>query len=62
MTNAEKIRSMTKEELARSRVDKIDMYTSSDIPQYIGDFSGISCSEQSAISRELAWLRQEEDV
>ena len=58
-TNADRIRSMSDEELAGSRVDRIDFYTKSDIPEYIGDFAGIANSIEEAISLEIKWLQSE---
>ena len=59
MTNADKIRSMSDEEFAGSRVDRIDFYTESDIPEYIGDFDGIANSIEVAITLEINWLQSE---
>ena len=59
MTNADLIRSFSDEELAVSRVDRIDFYTKSDIPEYIGDFAGIANSIEEAIALEIKWLQQE---
>ena len=59
MTNADRIRSMSDEELAVSRVDRIDFYTKSDIPEYIGDFDGIANGIEEAIALEIKWLQQE---
>ena len=59
MTQADRIRSMSDEELAGSRVDRIDFYTKSDIPEYIGDFAGIANSIEEAISLEIKWLQSE---
>ena len=56
-TNADRIRSMSDEELAGSRVDRIDFYTKSDIPEYIGDFEGIANSIEEAIALEIKWLQ-----
>ena len=58
-TNADRIRSMSDEELAGSRVDRIDFYTKSDIPEYIGDFAGIANSIEEAIALEIKWLQSE---
>ena len=58
-TNADRIRSMSDEELAGSRVDRIDFYTKSDIPEYIGDFDGIANSIEEAIALEIKWLQSE---
>ena len=58
-TNADRIRSFSDEELAVSRVDRIDFYTKSDIPEYIGDFAGIANSIEEAIALEIKWLQQE---
>ena len=58
-TRADRIRSMSDEELAGSRVDRIDFYTKSDIPEYIGDFAGIANSIEEAIALEIKWLQQE---
>ena len=57
ITNADRIRSMSDEELAGSRVDRIDFYTKSDIPEYIGDFDGIANSIEEAITLEINWLQ-----
>ena len=59
MTQADHIRSMSDEELAVSRVDRIDFYTKSDIPEYIGDFAGIANSIEEAIALEIKWLQSE---
>ena len=61
-TNADRIRSMSDEELAGSRVDRIDFYTKSDIPEYIGDFDGIANGIEEAIALEIKWLQQEVEV
>ena len=58
-TNADRIRSFSDEELAGSRVDRIDFYTKSDIPEYIGDFAGIANSIEEAIALEIKWLQSE---
>ena len=58
-TNADRIRSMSDEELAGSRVDRIDFYTESDIPEYIGDFDGIVNGIEEAIALEIKWLQSE---
>ena len=58
-TRADRIRSMSDEELAGSRVDRIDFYTKSDIPEYIGDFAGIANSIEEAIALEIKWLQSE---
>ena len=57
--NADRIRSMSDEELAGSRVDRIDFYTKSDIPEYIGDFEGIANGIEEAIALEIKWLQSE---
>ena len=59
ITNADRIRSMSDEELAGSRVDRIDFYTKSDIPEYIGDFEGIANGIEEAIALEIKWLQSE---
>ena len=58
-TRADRIRSMSDEELAGSRVDRIDFYTKSDIPEYIGDFDGIANGIEEAIALEIKWLQSE---
>lgn len=58
-TRADRIRSMSDEELAGSRVDRIDFYTKSDIPEYIGDFEGIASGIEEAIALEIKWLQSE---
>ena len=58
-TNAGRIRAMSDEELAGSRVDRIDFYTKSDIPEYIGDFDGIANGIEEAIALEIKWLQSE---
>ena len=60
--NADRIRSMSDEELAGSRVDRIDFYTKSDIPEYIGDFEGIANGIEEAIALEIKWLQSEVEV
>ena len=59
MTQADRIRSFSDEELAVSRVDRIDFYTKSDMPEYIGDFDGIANCIEEAIALEIKWLQQE---
>ena len=59
MTQADRIRSFSDEELAVSRVDRIDFYTKSDIPEYIGDFEGIANGIEEAIALEIKWLQSE---
>ena len=61
-TRADRIRSMSDDELAGSRVDRIDFYTKSDIPEYIGDFEGIANSIEEAIALEIKWLQSEVEV
>lgn len=61
-TRADRIRSMSDEELAGSRVDRIDFYTKSDIPEYIGDFEGIANGIEEAIALEIKWLQSEVEV
>ena len=61
-TRADRIRSMSDEELAGSRVDRIDFYTKSDMPEYIGDFAGIANSIEEAIALEIKWLQSEVEV
>lgn len=58
-TNADRIRSMGDEDLAKKRIDRIDMYTKSDLKEFIGDFAGIVNSEEEAIKKELEWLQSE---
>lgn len=58
-TNADRIRAMNDEELAGSRIDRIDFYTKSDNPEYIGDFEGIANSIEEANKLEIAWLQSE---
>ena len=58
-TKGDRIRSMSDEELAGSRVDRIDFYTKSDIPEYIGDFDGIANGIEEAIALEIKWLQSE---
>lgn len=59
LTNADKIRAMSDEELAKERIDRIDIYTKSDLKEFIGDFEGIANSEEEAIKKELEWLQSE---
>lgn len=61
-TRAYRIRSMSDEELAGSRVDRIDFYTKSDIPEYIGDFEGIANGIEEAIALEIKWLQSEVEI
>ena len=58
-SNADRIRSMSDEELAKERIDRIDIYTKSDLEEFIGDFGGIANSEEEAIKKELDWLQSE---
>ena len=59
MTNADRIRSMTDEELAEERIDRIDMYCRCAEEMWVGDFRGIEHSKEDAIKFELAWLKSE---
>ena len=58
-SKADHIRAMSDEELAKERIDRIDIYTKSDSKEYIGDFEGIANSEEEAIKKELEWLQSE---
>lgn len=57
-TNADRIRAMSDEDLAKERIDRIDMYTNSPAKEFIGDFCGIVNSEEEAIKKELEWLQE----
>ena len=59
ITNADRIRAMDDEELAKQLIDGINMYTKSDFKEYIGDFNGIEFSEEESIKKELEWLQSE---
>lgn len=59
VTNADRIRAMSDEELAKERIDRIDIYTNSDLKEFIGDFAGIVNSDEEAIQKELEWLQSE---
>ena len=61
-TNADKIRNMTNEELAESRIDRIDIYCKSDTQMWTGDFSGIAESKGEALKLEKKWLESECDA
>lgn len=61
MTNAERIRNLSEEELAEELIDRIDFYCSVD-PQeemWTGDFYGVEHSKENAIGAELEWLKSE---
>lgn len=58
-TNADKIRNMTNEELAESRIDRIDIYCKSDTQMWIGDFNGVAKNREEALKLELKWLESE---
>lgn len=62
MTNYEKIKGMSVEELAESRIDRIDIYYKSDTQMWTGDFSGIAESKEEALKLEKEWLESECDV
>lgn len=62
MTNAERIRNMTNEELAESRIDRIDIYCRSDTQMWVGDFAGIAESKEEALQLEKEWLESECDA
>lgn len=61
MTNTERIRNMTNEELAESRIDRIDIYCKSDTQMWVGDFAGIAESKEEALRLEKEWLESECD-
>lgn len=61
-TNYEKIKGMGVEELAESRIDRIDFYCKSDTQMWTGDFSGIAESKEEALRREIEWLESECDA
>lgn len=58
-TNADRIRGMSDEELAESRIDKIDIYGCHDSEMWIGDFAGYVESKEEAVKLELEWLQSE---
>lgn len=60
-TNADNIRSMSIDELAQSRIDRIDMYLKSDSQMWIGDFKGIAETKKDALELEIEWLESECD-
>lgn len=62
MTNFEKIKEMSIEELAKSRIDRIDIYCKSDTQMWIGDFYGIPESKEEALRLEKEWLESECDA
>lgn len=59
MTNADKIRNMSDEELAETLIDRIDIYCKDEGEMWIGDFWGIRHIKDSALKAELEWLQQE---
>ena len=62
MTNADGIRNMTNEELAESRIDRIDICCRSDTQMWVGDFAGIAESKKEALQLEKEWLESECDA
>lgn len=58
-TNFHKIKNMSVEEMAESRIDRIDIYCKSDTQMWIGDFNGIAESEEEALKLEKEWLERE---
>lgn len=49
MTNYEKIKGMSAEQLAESRIDRIDIYCKSNTQMWTGDFSGIAENKEEAL-------------
>lgn len=62
MTNFERIKRMSVEELAEGRIDRIDIYCKSDTQMWTGDFSGIAESKEEALRLEKEWLESERDA
>lgn len=62
MTNYKKIKGMSVEELAESRIDRIDIYCKIDTQMWTGDFCGISESKEEALRLEKEWLESECDA
>ena len=58
-TYFEKIKSMSIEEMAESRIDRIDIYCKSDTQMWTGDFSGIAENKKEALQLEKEWLENE---
>lgn len=61
-TNADRIRSMTNRELAKSRIDPIGVYSNRRVKNkemWTGDFYGIADSKKEALRLELEWLESE---
>lgn len=58
-TNFEKIKDMDIEEMAESRIDRIDIYCKSDAQMWTGDFEGIAESKEEALQLEKEWLERE---
>jgi len=61
-TNLNKIRAMSNDDLAESRIDRIDIYCKSDTQMWTGDFSGIAESKEEALRLEKEWLESECDA
>ena len=55
-TNANKLRSMSNEKLAESRIDRIDIYCKNNTQMWTGDFAGIAESKEEALRLEIEWL------
>ena len=62
MTNADRIRELTNEKLAESRIDRIDIYFKNNTQMWTGDFAGIAESKEEAFLLEIEWLESERDV
>lgn len=62
ITNYEKIKGMSVEELAESRIDRIDIYCKSDTQMWTGDFCGIAWNKEESLRLEKKWLESECDA
>lgn len=62
MTNADRIRELTNEKLAESRIDRIDIYFKNNTQMWTGDFVGIAESKKEALLLEIEWLESECDA
>lgn len=57
--NFERIKDMSVDEMAESRIDRIDIYCKSDTQMWTGDFNGIAESKEEALQLEKEWLEME---
>lgn len=58
LTNGDRIRVMSDEELAEDRVECMNQYRSP-YNGFVGDFDGVRDTREQAVAAEVEWLKQE---